>query len=568
MTTDPPFTPPRKKLNILWLVAGLLLLLIGLFFLQLFGPNPPIVVSPQTTFVTNPIGPDGLPDYERYVLENDRKGVSPSNNAATLLWQALWPGELSPQQYGPMAAELGLAQIPSASEALGSPHKDVCPKLEVWLQTRPEAKTLGNLEEAADSVMSRSMARPWTSEQIPPAAEWIAKNQKPLDLVVTASRRPKFHSPSPSVLDNKRDLLVSMLLPGVGRIREAARSLSIRAMWNLGEGRPMEAWSDVLAIYRLSRLLGQSRTLIEQLVGMALDEMANSATQSLLESRELTAAQIAQIRRDLDGVPPISGVAIALDQSERLMAIDAFVCIAAGGQREMLAEMGLQDGAVAGGVLEAVSVDWNLVLREANGWYDRLVSAARMKDRDARNAAIQKINGDVDRLVTESRAASSIAAAVVSRQQRSEMVSAMMLGLFLPAVSLAIDREDEQNVAMELTRMAAALAQFRAGNGVYPEILDELVPGVVKTMPNDPYSGKPYVYARDGEGFLFYSVGANGIDDGGSSERKQIQSGRPLDDLDEAARSQAMIPAGADDPSVRAPRPQFELPKAATTGEP
>jgi hypothetical protein len=411
------------------------------------------------------------------------------------------------------------------------------------------------------------MARPWTSEQIPPAAEWVANNQKPLDMVVAASRRPKFYSPSPSFLNNQPDLLVSILLPGIARIREAARGLSIRAMWNLGEGRPMDAWTDILSIYRLSRLLvGQGRFLVEQLVGIALDSMANSAAQTLLASPDLTAEQIAQIRKDLDALPPLAGVAMALDQSERLAAIDSFVRVAVGGQQEMLSQMGLDNDALV--VLDVVSVDWNLVLQEANGWYDRLVSAARMTDRDERNAAIQKINGDVDRLIAQSRAAPSIAAAVVSRQQRSEFVSAMMLGLFLPAVSMAIDREDEQNVVMQLTRLAAALAQFRAANGAYPEKLDELVPGVLKTLPNDPYSGKPLIYVRDGDGFLFYSVGANGIGDGGSSERMQVHSGHRLDDLDEADRLRTQIPAGADDLSVRAPRPRFELPRAATPGEP
>jgi hypothetical protein len=85
-------------------------------------------------------------------------------------------------------------------------------------------------------------------------------------------------------------------------------------------------------------------------------------------------------------------------------------------------------------------------------------------------------------------------------------------------------------------------------------------------VPIDPYSGKPFIYSRDGDGFLFYSVGPNGLDEGGSSERMQMRAGHRIDDLDEAAQSQ--IPAGADDLPVRAPQPRFELPKGAETGNP
>ncbi len=571
MTADAPFKPPRKKFNVLWLLAGVLLLLIGLFVLQLFGPNPPIIVSPQTTYITEPIGTDGLPDFERYVLEADRADVTPSNNAAALLWQALWPGELSPQHYAPMAAELGLPQIPSVKEALVSPYGEVSrAKLEEWLESIPEIKDAGNSAEAADAVMDRAMTRPWTSDEIPPFAQWILENEKPLNLIVVASRRPKFYSPSPSFLDNKQDLFVSMLLPGVGRIREAARCLSIRAMWHVGEGRPMDAWTDVLAMYRISRLLTQGRTLVEQLVAIALDGMANTAAQRILESNELTVDEIKQIRTELSEIPPLAGAARALDQGERLLALDAFVRIGGGGRADLMEELGLQQGAMTGGVLDVVSVDWNLVLREANGWYDRITAAAKMKDRAERNRAIMTINSDIHRLHANSRTASSMATAVVSRQQRSQLVSAMMLGLFLPAVSAAIDWEDEQNVVMELTRLCAALAQFRAEHGAYPKELAELVPGVLQELPNDPYSGKPFVYSRDGEGFLLYSVGANSVDEGGSSERMQTHAGHRIEDSDpsEAAQGGSKIPAGADDPSIRAPTSRFELPKAAPFGEP
>ena len=50
----------------------------------------------------------------------------------------------------------------------------------------------------------RSALCPWMSEQIPPLAEWVAANQKPLDLIVEATKRPRYFSPSPTLINNKQ----------------------------------------------------------------------------------------------------------------------------------------------------------------------------------------------------------------------------------------------------------------------------------------------------------------------------------------------------------------------------
>jgi hypothetical protein len=210
-----------------------------------------------------------------------------------------------------------------------------------------------------------------------------------------------------------------------------------------------------------------------------------------------------------------------------------------------------------------VSVDWNLVLRETNRWYDRLVAAVQLPDREARVAALAKIDADIQLLVSETRTPTRMLAGVISRQQRSQIVSSIVLGLFLPALNAATDAEDRQNATLELTRLAAALAVHRAEHGAYPATIDELVPGVIERLPVDRLSGKPLIYKRGAEGFLLYGVGPNGKDEGGSNERYRVFKGQEIDLLDEleAEAQQMKIPKDADDISILVPRPAFELPK-------
>jgi hypothetical protein len=51
-----------------------------------------------------------------------------------------------------------------------------------------------------------------------------------------------------------------------------------------------------------------------------------------------------------------------------------------------------------------------------------------------------------------------------------------------------------------------------------PATLDEISQAMLPDRPSDPFTGKPFVYKPDpdGKGFLLYSVGPDGKDDGGS----------------------------------------------------
>ena len=60
-----------------------------------------------------------------------------------------------------------------------------------------------------------------------------------------------------------------------------------------------------------------------------------------------------------------------------------------------------------------------------------------------------------------------------------------------------------------------------AAQDLEPKSLDELMPGLLKEPPNDPFTGKGYIYRlkTDRSGYVVYSIGPNGKDDGGSSNQ-------------------------------------------------
>ncbi len=280
MTTEAPSTPPRKKLRIYWWIGGLFLLLLVLFLFQLFGPNPKIIISPQTTYITEPLRPDGLPDYGRYLLESSREGVTPDNNGAALLWRAMWPGGIDIKERAAFAAELGITDDLETDHPLQTYYNAKTREhVAEWLnqqgrltlpgQTIDDATIqqilhlslqqdiaggtqLDQLIDLVDTILDRASSYPWTSKEYPPVAAWVADNKTPLDLLVEATKRSHFYSPSPALLAGEQSLVAALPLGNIQTYREVAPSLPVRAMWHAGEGRPKEAWQDLLAVHRIA----------------------------------------------------------------------------------------------------------------------------------------------------------------------------------------------------------------------------------------------------------------------------------------------------------------------------
>jgi hypothetical protein len=68
---------------------------------------------------------------------------------------------------------------------------------------------------------------------------------------------------------------------------------------------------------------------------------------------------------------------------------------------------------------------------------------------------------------------------------------------------------------------AVAAERFRLKQGRWPQGLAELCPGFLKDVPVDPFDGKPLRFRPLDDGVLIYSVGADGIDNGGNVQRQK-----------------------------------------------
>ncbi|HUX16704.1 MAG TPA: hypothetical protein VMW52_09545, partial [Phycisphaerae bacterium] len=72
---------------------------------------------------------------------------------------------------------------------------------------------------------------------------------------------------------------------------------------------------------------------------------------------------------------------------------------------------------------------------------------------------------------------------------------------------------------LDVARLGLLIEDYQRQHGTCPESLEILAPEFGGTIPMDPMSGQAYIYKPGAEGFLLYSAGLNGKDDGGKGGR-------------------------------------------------
>ena len=541
-----PVVRPRR-FKLIWFV--LLLIGVGLVTLGVwvFGPNTPIAVSNATTYILSPLGPDGLPDYGAYLLDQSRSGVTPANNAAVPIWQASWPGGLSENDYRPMCAALGMEIPPKSHRLTNLGSEDWQLKIGQWLEDQQL-----DSDQTRD-VIDESRRAPWTTAQYPVLAKWVEANDVVLNRLVAGVARPEYYSPSPSLLEPDSQGLVLALLPGLQGTRSVARAVQTRAMWHTGEQRALDAWRDLRAIHRLARHVSRNPSfVINHLVGIAIEGMACQGTRTMLHHATLTPEEARQILNELRAMPDLPPCS-AFMKAERLMYLDTTIRLSQG----TLDVPGLvfegQESNIAINALPGwTSIDWNIVLEEGNDWYDKLDRVMSKPNRAARSIAMAEFEAELQQLIAHRSQLDTRLKAVVSRNARGRLMSNALASQMLPSIPSIVKSADRSTVQLQLTRTAAALAVFRAEHGSYPESLGQLVPAFIPALPIDIYSDKPLIYrAKDDGGYLLYSVYENGTDDGGNGYHDSIVAGEWTDDdTDESVHDES-------DFVVRKPIPAF-----------
>jgi hypothetical protein len=377
-------------------------------------------------------------------------------------------------------------------------------------------------EDARDpdiDLLSQADSRPWTTTDHPEIAGWLKQNEKPLALVVAATHCPDYYNPLvPERTGDWSPGLRGALISTVQLCRQLAAALRCRAMFLVAEGKVDDAWQDLLACHRLGRLVARGATMIELLVGLALDQSANQADVAFLDHSKMSSNQILAYLEELRHLPPMPSFVDKIDLGERFSLLEIIMLMARYGT-PFMESMANQSSAPPArdrntAKLFTHNIDWDPAFRNANRWTNRLAAALRITDRAEREQEWAAILHD-SRMLKRQIANMWIANPFISATRRGELIGNILIGLMIPAYDKVRSAAERCEQGQRNVHVAFALAAYKRDHGRYPETLAVLAPKYLERIPDDLFSGKPLIYRLEDEGYLLYSVGVNGRDDDG-----------------------------------------------------
>jgi hypothetical protein len=339
---------------------------------------------------------------------------------------------------------------------------------------------------------------PLTEETKALITQYLADNRQALELLHKGAAIE--HSRYPIDLSKGFETL----MPDLSNIREGARMLKLDAILYAENDKPESAVRSITSTFGLARSLSKDPILVSQLVRIACEGLALSALEHCINRTGFTDKQLVDLSQTLVNAEDPCAMSRAF-AGERCAGVS---------------------------ILKEPSPQ---ILQLVNGGSSRLGVVA---------IALYKFAGlaDMDAIVYLDIMNDYMKAIQLPPQQRREAVEAVdstfdktsrihiLLHIMMPALSRVTTISVRIIAHLRTARAGLAIERYRLASGELPDTLEELVPTYLEAVPKDPFDGKDLRYKKLETGFVVYSIGEDGNDDGGKERpRKRSRPPAPED---------------------------------------
>ena len=310
-------------------------------------------------------------------------------------------------------------------------------------------------------------------------------------------------------------------------------------MLNLHDGVETSAARHLRGILGLSRGLSDERLIISQLVQIAIANIAQTATWELLQSTNVTDAQLAPIQNDWAALSFIRPMQLALEMERALneMTIanmresrDAFYQMTSGVWGGGGAAFG-RSGDLLLDAAELAKVSWKKTVeasregmwRVAWSYPDQLrMLKGKQAQLEALRMAVTNENIGAALEFQEKKLNDLGFESLVDDDDFSPLYAWSHLQTLFSSSVASLNGMLKKVMVIEagkqLTVTAIALKRHKLRHGNFPADLAALVPEFLPVIPLDPVNAQPLHYKPNADGtFLLYSVGEDAEDNGGDA---------------------------------------------------
>ena len=332
---------------------------------------------------------------------------------------------------------------------------------------------------------------------------WINDNKEAFDFLIEGTRKAHYWA----VYQRTETALIEGgifddSLKDLSGYRQVARALNWRSRYKAYKGDVESALDDCVSLVKFGRHQQGKGLLIEQLVGVAIENRAHGSISMIVEEVDVPADTLKNLQEQVQTEFARPHDVINLE-GEKVFLYDYI-------QRSFTDDGKGSGRMLARGAPLAVG-DWKTGL-----WRFATLS---YPDRREVTAKVDQYYELAEQLLDETPLQ-------LERTDESEKLGeiagkSFLMKILAPAHDRIVNicwRVKTHRIAV-LTMLA--LARYEKEKSEYPESLDVLVElGYLKETPNDPYSDSSLVYKKTDESFILYSFGENLSDDGGRVARR------------------------------------------------
>jgi hypothetical protein len=357
-----------------------------------------------------------------------------------------------------------------------------------------------------------TLSEPWSDDQYPRLAAWMADNRIAFDSLYAASALPHCRFPLPVnnlALDTQMRRL--NLMERWGRI-------VLRAVNNdIANDRGAEALKKTATLRQMAAHLYQQKTLYDHARALTLDQMAAHTSNRVVICCNLTDAQTQQIEESLERVTDTFE-----DDWPSILACEKLL---AKNTMGLLYEVN-DDGRIRHSRNSIPAIDrqfhMGLYVIRRYGYAPRLTALmlclvlprSPLDCAEAIDNAYESFSPD-----NPSYQPPDIEH-IVSNMELNYKGLIELAAFWRTSFYYAIRTRSLKNIrSKRATRILIALKKHKNRTGQWPDSLAS-VKADIETFV-DPVNGDEFVYKRQGDDFVLYSKGKNGIDDDGRNEPRE-----------------------------------------------
>lgn len=328
------------------------------------------------------------------------------------------------------------------------------------------------------------------------------------------------HDPSAQV-EPENPFVFGLLLPHLGELRRFARHLQADAHLAASRNDAQTFVADIEALLGIADHLLHEPTLISTLVGIAVTDLAVSVT--AIEAARPDFLSREQLRDLAHTISAHAGGHIRIDASSELYAIEDIL-------QRFFSDNGKGDGHFVGGeMLDDMYNDFGIarprglpIMKAVRPVQSVFISSrAEVTDLAHRFVAAAAVDDSLPPWRHDERSSDTHYAALMNSGIYSAVpfLESLHAGWENGPIKPACAARDTMETRRDVALIVLALESFRRARGQWPDSLAQLVPAYLPSLPLDPFTGKPLRYrppASASDLPLLYSVGVDGVDDGGA----------------------------------------------------